>query len=79
MIDQLLLDRLPLHGQKSGTDALGEKLEEGNGVLNVLEVGCGLEPNIKAPPLAPGSGVFIEDGGREPLGCFLLCSMVVSC
>ena len=35
----LRLDRLPLRGQKAGTDALGENMEKGNGVLNVFEVG----------------------------------------
>ena len=38
-LDRSLLDRLPLRGKKSGTGMLGGNLEEGNGVLNVLEVG----------------------------------------
>ena len=72
-----LLDTLPLRGKKAGTDALGEKLEEGNGVLNVLEVGGDFHPAAETPPLAPGGGIFLGDGGREPLGDCLLCSMVV--
>ena len=64
LLDQPLLDRLPLRGQKAGTDALGGNLEEGNGVLNLLEVGGDLDPAAEALPLAPGGGVFIEDGGR---------------
>ena len=61
MLDQSLLDRLPLRGQKAGTDVLGEKMEKGNGVLNILEVGRDLDPYAEAPPLAPGGGVFLED------------------
>ena len=53
-----------MRGQKAGTDVLGEKLEKGNGVLNILEVGGDLDPSAEAPPLAPGGGVFIEDVGR---------------
>ena len=64
--------------QKVGTDVLRENLEEGNGVLNVLEVAGDLEPAVEALPLAPGNGVFLEDGGSEPLSDCLLCSMVVS-
>ena len=79
LLDRLLLDRLPLRGQKAGTDALGKNLEEGNGVLNVLEVGGELVPAAEAPPLAPGGGVFLEDSDREPLGYYLLSSMLASC
>ena len=79
LLNQSLLDRLTLRGQKAGTDVLGGNLEEGNGVLNVLEVGGDLEPVAEAPPLEPGSGVFIEDGGIEPMGDCLLCSMVFRC
>ena len=42
-------------------------MEDGNGVLNILEVRSDLQPAAEAPPLAPGGGVFIEDGGRGPL------------
>ena len=49
MLDRSLLDKLPLRGQKSGTDTIGKNLEEGNGVLNVLEVGGDLEPSAEAP------------------------------
>ena len=79
MLDRSLLDRFPLRRQKAGTDALGENLEEGNGVLNFLEVEGDLEIAAEAPPLAPGVGVFIEEGGREPLYYCLFCSMLVSC
>ena len=65
--------------QKDITEALSENLEEGNGVLNVLEVGGDLEPTAEALPLEPGDGVFIEDGNREPLGDCLLCKLIVSC
>ena len=58
---------------------LGENLEEGNGFLNVLEVGGDLQAAAEVPPLASGGGVFLEDGGREFLGDCLLCSMVLSC
>ena len=51
-------------GQKAGTDGLGFVLEEGNGVLNVIEVGGDLELAAEAPPLAPDGGVFLEEGGR---------------
>ena len=43
-------------------DALGENLEESNGVLNVFEVGGDFQPAAEVPPLAPGSSVFLEDG-----------------
>ena len=39
LLDRSLLDSLPLCGQKDRTDAFGEKFEEGNGILNVLDVG----------------------------------------
>ena len=58
---------------------LVKNLEERNGVLNVLEVGGNLKPAAEAPPLALDGGVFLEDGGREPLVDCLLCSIVVSC
>ena len=79
LLNRSLLDRLPLHGQKARTDVLGENLEEGNGVLNIFEVGGDLHPAAEAMPLAQGSGVFLEDGCREPLGDCLLCSTVVTC
>ena len=79
LLDQSLLDRFPLRGQKSGTEALVENLEEGNRVLNVLEVRGDLDPATEVAPLAPGRGVFTEDGGQEPLGDCLLYSIVVSC
>ena len=44
LLDISLLDRLPLRRQKSSTYALGENLEEKNGVLNVLEVGGDFQP-----------------------------------
>ena len=72
------LDRSPLRGQKSGTDALGENTEERNGVLNVFLVGGDLQPAAEVPPLAPGGGIFLEDGCRKPLIDFFLCSMVGS-
>ena len=62
LIDRLLLDRFPLHGQKAGTYAIGENLEERNGVLNVFEVRDDLHPDAEVPPLAQGGGVFLEDG-----------------
>ena len=43
-------------------DALGENMEEGNGVLNVLEVGDNFQPAAELPPLASGGGDFLEDG-----------------
>ena len=78
LLHQSLLDRLPLCGQKAGTDTLGEKFEEGNGVHNILEVGGNFQPAAEAPLLEPGSGFFLEDRYREILGDFLLCCMVVS-
>ena len=61
LLDRSRLDRLPLRGQKAGTDALRENTEKGNGVLNVFEVGDNLQPAAEVPPLAPGGGAFIED------------------
>ena len=72
LLNRLLLDRLPLRGKKAGTDALEEKLEEGNGVLNVFEVRGYFQPAAEAPPLDPGGGVFVVDGWIEPLGNCLL-------
>ena len=79
LLDITLLDRLPLRRQKASTYALGENMEERNGVLNVLEVGGDLQPATEVLPLAPGSGVFIEDGSGETFGDCLLCIIVVSC
>ena len=62
LLYRLILDSFPVRGQKSGTDALREKMEEGNGVLNVFEVGGYLYTAAEVPPLAPGSGAFLEDG-----------------
>ena len=53
---------MTLHGQKVGTDALGENMEEGNGVFNVIEVEGNLEPATEAPPLLSGGGVLLENG-----------------
>ena len=58
---------------------LGKNLEEGNGVFNVFEVGGDLQPDVEALPLAPGGGIFLEDGCIETLGDCLLFRMVVSC
>ena len=79
LLDQSLLDKLPLRRQKTSMDALGENLDEGDWVLNVLEVGGDFQPAVETPSLALGGGIFRECGCREPLGDFLLCSMVVSC
>ena len=49
LLDQSLIDRFPLQRQKADTDALGENLEEGNGVLSVLEVGGNFHPAAEAP------------------------------
>ena len=68
LINRSLLDMLPLRRQKAGTDTLGENLEEGNGILNVLKVLGDLEPAAEAPTLVPDGAFFLEDGGREPLG-----------
>ena len=65
--------------QNDGTAAFSENLEEVNGVFNVIEVGGDLQPAAEVLPLAPGGGVFLEDGCGEPLGDCLLCSMLVSC
>ena len=70
---------LPLRRQKAGTEVLSKNLEERNGVLNVFEVGGNLKPAAEALPLAPGEGVFLEDGCEEPIGDCLLCSMVFRC
>ena len=78
-LERSLLNGIPLRGQKYGTDALGKNLEEQNGVFNAFEVGGNFQPEVEAPPLAPGGGVFLEDGGREALGYCLLCIIVVSC
>ena len=61
LLNPSLLDGLPFCEQKPSTDALGKNLEEGNGVLNVFEVWGDLQPAAEAPPLAPGSSVFLED------------------
>ena len=53
-------------------DALGENLEERNGVLNVFEVKGDLQPAAELPPLVPGVGVFLEDICGETLGDCLL-------
>ena len=76
-LDRLLLDRFPLHGQKAGTYAIGENLEERNGVINIFEVGNNLHPAVEVPPLAPGGNLFLEDSCGETLGACLLCSMLV--
>ena len=61
---EVLLNRsLPLCRQKSSTDALRENMEEGNGFFNVFEIWGYLQPAAEAPPLAPGSSVFLEDCG----------------
>ena len=62
LLDRSLLDGLPFSGQKSGTDVLGKNVEERNGVINVFEVWGDFQPAAEAPPLAPGSSVFLEDG-----------------
>ena len=64
LLDRLLLNGIPLRRHKSGMDTLRENLEEQNGVFNAFEVGGDLQPDIEAPLLAPGGGVFIEDVGR---------------
>ena len=66
-----------MRGQKASTDALVENMEERNGVLNVFEVGGDLQPAVEVPPLAPGGGVFLEEGCGETLGNCLLLSMLV--
>ena len=40
LLNRSLIDRLSLRGQKARTDTLGENIEEGSGVLNVLEAGA---------------------------------------
>ena len=57
-------------------DALGENMEERNGVLNAFEVKGYLQPAAEVPPLAPGGGVFLEDICGETLGDCLLYIMV---
>ena len=79
LLDISVLDRLPLRRHNASTNALGENMEERNGVLNVLEVGVDFQPAAEVPPLVPGSGVFIEDSSGENLGGCLLCIIVFSC
>ena len=77
LLDRWILDRLTLRRQKTETDALGENMEERNEFLNVFDVEVDLQPAAEVPPLAPGGGVFLEEGCGETLGDRLLCSMVV--
>ena len=77
-LDQLLLAGIPLRIEKSGMDALGENLEERNGIFNEFGVRGDFHPAEEASPLAPGGGAFLESGRREALGYCLLCSIVVS-
>ena len=57
---------------------LGKNMEEGNAVLNAFEVWEDLQLAAEAPPLAPGSSVFLEYGGQETLGDWFLSIIVVS-
>ena len=77
LLDPSLLDMLPLRRQKSDTGVIGKKMEEKNGVFNYFKAGGNLQPAAEASPLAAGSGIFLEDVGRESLGDSLLCRVVV--
>ena len=67
LIDQSLLYRLPLRRQKSSTDALGEHLEEGNGVLNVLEVrGGGFSQLQKRRHWRQAVAYSLKTGANKP-------------
>ena len=67
LLNIFILDRLPLRRQKAGTDALGENLEERNGILNVFEVRGNFQPATEGTPLAPFDGIFIETVTEKPL------------
>ena len=60
LLNQKLLDRLALCGQKAGTDALDENMAEGNGVLNGLEVGRYLHPAAKVHHWRQAVTSFLE-------------------
>ena len=53
--------------QKTGAHALGEDLEERDGISYALEVGWDVQPLAELAPLAPGGGVFLEDCGGEAM------------
>ena len=64
--------RLPLRGQKSGTDALGENLEERNGVLNVFEVGGNFSQLQKCRHRRQALAYFLKTFLDKPLVLGLL-------
>ena len=58
-----LLDGYPTGFQKSGGHALGEDLEERDGIADALDVGQDSRPCAELSPLVLGGGVFLEDFG----------------
>ena len=79
MLDQSLLDGVPLHGQKARMDTLGENLKERDHVFDAFEVRGDVQPSAEALPSATCDVVFIEDRQIEALGDCLLYSILVSC
>ena len=63
--------------QKAGAQAIGEYIEERDGIPNALEVVCYFHPFVVLAPLDPGGGMFLEDGGREAMQQRFLCSMEI--
>ena len=61
LLDLSLLDGFPLRGQKAGTGALGENLEERYQVSDVVDFRFDVHSAAKVPPLTPGGGVFLEE------------------
>ena len=66
MLDQSLLDRFPLRGQRYGTDALGENSEEGNWVFNVLEVVGDLDPSAEVAPFFQAVESLLKTVAKNP-------------
>ena len=62
-----LLDGFPSGFQKADEHALGKDMEEGDGIPDALEVGWYFQSLAELVPLVPGSGVFLEDCGREAM------------
>ena len=63
LIHRLLLNGYPCGCQDYETDALGEDMEEMDGIGDALEIGGDVQPTEELAPLAPCGEVFLEDFG----------------
>ena len=79
LLDKTLAYTAALCRQEAISEAVGKYLEDRDGVGNVAKVGSDTQPGGEFSPLAPGSLVGVDAGGRHTVCHFRAHRTVAMC